>query len=310
MLMPALGFLLAGAAILLAAFLTGRDARANLERRESLVAGRTRNGFGLADRGRRSLDIRLRALFAAGARRNWAMRLGPIPLVAAGAAAAGTGWILAFAVLHMPVLASAAAALAAGFLVPRAMLLRQQKRSERAFTEIFPDTLDALTRMVRAGLPTAAAVQAVAHEAPAPVGPVFLSIADQMRIGVPVEDALDAGSALVGLPDFRFFSVAVSLQHEAGGNLPSTLESLADLMRRKRAARRKAKAATGEIRVTAYALAALPFLMIGAMLAVQPDFILPLFADARGRFVLAAAAACILAGFAIMRAMMLGVTKE
>ena len=48
-------------------------------------------------------------------------------------------------------------------------------------------------------------------------------------------------------------------------------------MRKRRAARLKAKAATCEISATAYTLAAIPVLTVGALFAVQPAYLVPLF---------------------------------
>ena len=68
--------------------------------------------------------------------------------------------------------------------------------------------------MVRAGLPISAAVRTVALETPPPVSTVFAAIADQVKIGVPIEQVMNDSSAAVGLSDFRFFTIAVARQHE------------------------------------------------------------------------------------------------
>ena len=124
---------------------------------------------------------------------------------------------------------------------------REQKRTERHFIDLFPDAVDTVARMVRAGLPITAAVRTVAVESSPPVSEVFAAIADQVRIGVPIEKILDESSTRIGLPDFRFFVVAVGLQYATGGNLTQTLEILSDVIRKRRAMRLKAKAASGEI---------------------------------------------------------------
>ena len=94
-------------------------------------------------------------------------------------------------------------------------------------------------------------------------------IADQMRIGIPLGEALDASSQRIGLADFRFFSVAVALQHSTGGNLVNTLDVLSQIMRKRRAVRLKAKAVTSEIRLSAYVLGSLP-IVTGARPADHP----------------------------------------
>ena len=133
---------------------------------------------------------------------------------------------------------------------------------------------------------------------------MFAAVGDQVRIGVPIEEVLNDSSATVGLSDFRFFTIAVALQHETGGNLTQALENLSDLMRKRRATRLKAKAATGEIRMTAYTLAAIPVLTVGALLVIQPGYLLPLLADSRGHVIIASAVGCLLAAVVSMRSLM------
>ena len=52
---------------------------------------------------------------------------------------------------------------------------------------------------------------------------------------MPLDDALRLSSQRIRLPDFQFFAVAVLLQQSAGGNLLPTLETLAQMMRNRRA---------------------------------------------------------------------------
>ncbi|MDU6829336.1 MAG: type II secretion system F family protein, partial [Bradyrhizobium sp.] len=94
-----------------------------------------------------------------------------------------------------------------------------------------------------------------------------------------------------------------------GGNLTATLESLSDIIRKRRAARLKAKAATGEIRLTAYTLGAIPILTTGALLVVQPRYLTPLWTDPRGHLILVLAGALLLLSFLTMRKMMRSVTN-
>ena len=198
--------------------------------------------------------------------------------------------------------------LLAAFFVPRFILSGQQRRMERKFTDAFPGAVDTVARMVRAGLPITAAMQTVALESEPPVSEVFTAIADQVKIGVPIEVILDESSSRIGLPDFRFFTVAVSLQYATGGNLTQTLEILSDIVRKRRAMRLKAKAATGEIRMTAYTLGAVPVFTTLALLVTNPSYLVPLWADPRGHLILGAAGVCMLLAYLSMRTMMRSVS--
>jgi tight adherence protein B len=304
---------LLGVVILIGAWLARGHMRSDLQRRIRLVEATPRTaavdavGPWLKARSQR-LDIRLQRLFSASTDRVWGMKASATGLIAIAMLAAAAAWIMGDLALGLPIWLAVPASGLAGFLVPRIVLHQQQAKAEREFTDLFPDAVDAIARMLRAGLPITSAVRAISVEAPPPVNAVFAMIADQLSIGAPIEEALDVSSRHIGLPDFRFFTVAVILQHATGGNLAATLEILSDIVRRRRAIRLKAKATTAEIRVSAYVLGALPFVIVAILAIIQPGYLTPLFADPRGHLILVAAAAALLMAVLSMRQMMRSVT--
>lgn len=304
-------FLISGAALAGALWLT-RQERLDRERRLALVASPLAGpseavGTWLKARSGR-FNVRLQKVFVGRAASTWGMSLGTTWIFIYAAVGMTAGWALTNTLFGVPVWLAALAAAAAGFGLPRMMLRRQQAKADSAFTDLFPDAVDAIARMLRAGLPISAAVRTVSIDSPAPVNMVFAMVADQMSIGAPIEEALDASSKSIGLPDFRFFTVAVVMQYMTGGNLAATLETLSDIIRKRRAMRLKAKATTAEIRVSGYVLAALPIFIIVALLLIQPGYLTPLFTDPRGHIVLLVAAGGLGAAGLTMRQMMRSVT--
>jgi tight adherence protein B len=311
----ALILVLSGTAVLAAAVITTRKGRLEIGRRVMLVARdqeRTSKSDVFRDvlktRTKKS-EVRIRRIFTIGMKHSWGLQVRTLTLLLAGATAASLAWNFARLFLGFSPLSAAVASVAVFYLVPRFLLAREQSRNDRKFMEQFPDALDTVTRMVRAGLPITAAMRTIAVEAAPPLSTVFATIADEMKIGVPIEQVLDTTSREIGLPDFRFFTVAVGLQYTTGGNLATTLELLSDIIRKRRAMRLKAKAATGEIRITAYTLGAIPFLTIGALLVINPGYITPLWTDPRGHFILEAAGICLFLAYITMRTMMRSTTS-
>jgi tight adherence protein B len=195
------------------------------------------------------------------------------------------------------------AALAFAFL-PRLLLQGEQSKAEAQFLSLFPDAIDMMVRMLRAGLPVTAAIRTIGAEAPSPVDSVFRGVADQVDIGIPLEGALTQTAVQIGLGDFRFFAVAVALQRATGGNLAATLETLADIMRKRRAMRLKARSATAEVRLSAYVLGAMPFFIIAILLVLRPNYLVPLIADPRGNIIVGIAVTLLMLAFVSMRRMM------
>ncbi len=239
----------------------------------------------------------------------WTLEATPAKLtVVATISAALTGFAL-HNMFGAPVAFSAAGACVGAYLALRIVLIRERSRMEFAFASLFPDAVDSVARMLRAGIPVTSAFQMVCLEAPPPVDAVFATLAGQLRIGLPIEDALRLSSERIRLPDFQFFAVAVLLQQSAGGNLLPTLETLSQMMRNRRAMLMKASAATAEVRFSAYVLSALPFITIAALLIVSPGYLTPLFHDSRGHAILAGGIGGLLLSGLVMRQMMKSVEE-
>ena len=303
----ALALLLIAGTVLFLTLMMSREQRRLREGRLLLVfTGVKPNASEAADApgGPQRAAERLRRIVSLGLSHTWGTRTNAMTLVLLAACAAAMVWVLTALLLQLSSWVAAPAAMGAFVLLPRFLIAREQSKAEKKFTNFFPDAVDMNVRMLRAGLPISSAIRAIATEASAPVDGVFKELADQVEIGIPFEDALAAAAERIGLPDFRFFSVAVVLQRATGGNLASTLELLSDIMRKRRAVRLKAQATTAEVRVSAYILGSMPFLVTGVLLLIQPGYLTPLVTDPRGKFILLAAAAMLTLGFLTMRRMM------
>jgi len=310
-----LGLVLVVAAGIFAVLLVqARTARREVARRTDLIAhkvvslpgARKASGF---SRGLTATGAWFRSLFAFGLPYRWGMRANPPVLILVAVGGASLAWVLLRTLLHLPLWMALPMTLASFVFVPRQLLKHQQNVAEQAFLNLFPDAIDMVVRMVRAGLPIMSAVRTVGTEAPAPVNAVFASLADRVEIGVLFNDALVEAGERIGLADFRFFAVAVSLQHTTGGNIASTLEILSDIIRKRRAARLRAKATTGEVRVSAYVLGSLPFVVIGGLAIMSPAYLAPLISDPRGNVIIGSAILLLGMGFLTMRQMMRHATK-
>lgn len=306
--------LLVSGATLSAALVMTRNRRLETEQRVGMVAAVPRSHTPNMprmwwDARRLNIDTRLKEFFSAGSSHTWGMKAGAMRLLATAFLAGAIVWTFAAVWLQLSFLFAMPITALAWYLAPRIVLRRQQKRAEVQFADLFPASVDTIARQLRAGLPITSAVRSVGAEAPPPINALFQMVSNQVEIGAPIEVALDLASQRIGLTDFRFFSVAVALQHATGGNLASTLEILADIIRRRRGVRMKARATTAEIRVSAYVLGSLPLIIVGLLLLVQPDYLAPLFVDPRGHIILAMAGGGILLAALSMRQMMRSVTN-
>lgn len=254
-------------------------------------------------------DENARGIFGFGMRYRWGMKSGAMRLGIFAALGGLVTFVLLYVVLNFALWFSIIAGLIMLWLLPHMLLRREQHKAEIQFVELFADAVDMVVRMLRAGLPVTAAIRATGTDGPAPVNEVFASVSNQVEIGIPFDEALVIEADRVGIQDFRFFAAAVTLQRATGGNLAATLETLSDIIRKRRAGRLKARAVTAEVRATAYVLAALPFVIITGLLILNPQYLEPLIDDPRGNIIAGAAGGLLITAFVTMRQMMRSVTK-
>lgn len=174
-------------------------------------------------------------------------------------------------------------------------------RRKAALLTQFPEALAMIVRSVRVGIPVMEAVRAVARETAEPTGPEFARLVDQVSIGVPMEDAVLDMASRCGIPEYRFFATALTLQNQTGGALSETLEGLGDVIRKRVALASKGKALASEARTSAIVLAAMPVLSGAGMWALNPSYENVLLNDPTGRKMFGIAILSLLTGLGIIR---------
>jgi tight adherence protein B len=197
--------------------------------------------------------------------------------------AAGLG-LLAALFAPQPLAAPLAAAL--GAFAPFAYLKRKRAVRMKKFEEQFPETLDVLSRAIRAGHAFQTALGMAADEMPEPVGPEMKKTFDQQNFGLPLKEALNDLAERVNLLDVRFFVTAVLIQRDTGGNLAEILDNLAHVVRERFKVLRQVRVHTAHGRFTGYVLLTLPAFLAVALSFINPDHMQLLFRERMGQMML------------------------
>jgi tight adherence protein B len=167
----------------------------------------------------------------------------------------------------------------------------------------FPDALAIIVRCARVGVPVTDGIRVVARESPAPTGPEFARLSDEIAIGTPLDTALRASATRTGMPEYRFFATALTLQSQAGGGLSESLDMLAEIIRKRVALKARGYALTSEGRTSTVVLCAMPFLIVGMLLVLNPPYIMVMFTDPAGRKMLNVGILMLLTAIFVMRKM-------
>jgi tight adherence protein B len=176
-----------------------------------------------------------------------------------------------------------------GFALPFLYLKFKRARRILKFEEEFPEALDLIARSLKAGHAFVTGLKMVADEMEDPIGPEFRKTFDEQNFGLPMKDALENLSVRVPSLDVRFFTTAVLIQRETGGNLSEILENLAHVVRERFKILRQVRVHTAHGRLTGYVLLALPVVLSMALMFINPDHMNLLFRERAGQFMLMAA---------------------
>lgn len=209
---------------------------------------------------------------------------------------------LALAAGAPPILALLAAA-ADGLLLPHLGVGILMGRRRGRFLKTFAEAIALIVRGLRAGLPVTETVGVVGREIEGPVGEEFRRVADEVRLGAPIEGAMGEAARRIGLPEFDFLAICLAVQRETGGNLAESLENLEHILRRRQQMRLKIKAMSSEATASALIIGVLPFAMAVLMSIASPDYMRVLFTEPLGRLMIAAGLASLAVGGLIMRKM-------
>src|SRR5690606_5764584 len=191
-----------------------------------------------------------------------------------------------------------------GFLgLPKLWLKFKAKRRQKAFLEEFADALDAMVRLLKAGMPVTEAIAMVGREFQGPVAVEMNYIYDQQRIGVSLAAASENAALRMPITEMQMFATAVAIQSETGASLSEVLTNLSGVIRARFKLKRKIVALSSEARTSAMIIGALPIMVATILKIVNPEYMSLLFEDRTGHILLWGCGIWMSLGVLVMRQM-------
>lgn len=197
----------------------------------------------------------------------------------------------------------AGGALLGGVIVPLGVLKVKAGKRNSALGHQLPQALDIIVRSLEAGHPVPAAVALVGREMSDPIGTEFGMAADEIAYGATLEQAVERMSERCQHADIDLFAATVRLQERTGGNLTGLLKLNANTVRDRHKMRLKIKAASSEGRASAMILTAAPFVAVGIIMLISPNFYGEVIGEPVVKYGLAGLGFWIFVGNMIMRRM-------
>jgi tight adherence protein B len=190
------------------------------------------------------------------------------------------------------------------WFLPIAFVLWKRAQRSRRLSEQLPDALEMMARSLRAGHALSSSFKMVATEMPTPVCIEFGRAFEAQELGLPFERAVaDMTRRAPDNQDLKIFALSVIVQKETGGNLVEIIEKIADTVRSRYKFQGKLRGLTAEGRMSSYVVGGLPFASMLMMMVSNRPYIMALFTNPLGHWVLVFAGVMWSLGFLIMTRM-------
>jgi tight adherence protein B len=195
----------------------------------------------------------------------------------------------------------AAAAAVGGFFAPALAVRLCRRRRLRRFESQLAEALQQMASALRAGLTLQQAVEQVGRESAAPLRQEFALFTREVKLGVPVDAALEGMARRVGSEDMDLVAISTGIARQLGGNLAEMFECVAATLRERFRLEGRISALTSQGKLQGIIVASLPLLVGLFLSSYRPDLIDPMFDGAYGYLLIGAIVLLQGAGFLAIR---------
>jgi len=202
---------------------------------------------------------------------------------------------------NLPIAAMVAMIGAAG--LPRLLLERLRRRRIARFIGNFPNAIDIIVRGVKSGLPLGDTIRIAAAESAEPVKSEFVKVVESLSLGLTLPEAVERMAQRVPVAETNFFSIVITIQGQAGGNLSEAVGNLSRVLRERKKMKGKIGAMSMEAKASAAIIGVVPFLVVGALYVSSPQYVSLLWTTSHGRMISGIAIGWMAIGVAMMKKM-------
>ena len=163
------------------------------------------------------------------------------------------------------------------YLIPDIMLRRSIHVRRQKFAKQLVDVLILIKGAVRSGYSFLQALDVVIQEMGSPASEEFTRVRREVGLGLPLSQALANLHGRMQNDDLYLVLTAVNINTQVGGNLATMLEAVTKTIRDRVRLFAEVRALTSQQRFSGYLLTLLPFLMVGVLFILNPNYVSRLF---------------------------------
>jgi tight adherence protein B len=163
-----------------------------------------------------------------------------------------------------------------GFFLPMLTVKFYRTRRIKKFNVQLVDALQAMANAFKAGLTFPQAIEHVSREAMAPLAQEFGLFVKEVKLGVPLEEALVNMAKRVGSDDLELTVTSTNIARQLGGNMAEMFETISGTIRERFRLEGKIDALTSQGKLQGWIVAAMPPLLGVVLNYMRPDLMEPM----------------------------------
>ncbi len=164
-------------------------------------------------------------------------------------------------------------ALVSGLLAPWLYLSWRADQRRKDFYQAIPDGMQMLAGSLSAGYSLPQGLDLLAKENRGPLGQEISRALLESRLGLPLEETLEAAAQRMDSQDFHWVVLAIRTHSQVGGNLAEVLTNVAATLRERERLRRQVRSLTAEGRISTWIVAILPIFLLVFFTLTRRDYI-------------------------------------
>lgn len=188
-----------------------------------------------------------------------------------------------------------------GWQLPKIVMTRLWEKRCTRLTDQMVDGMTIMGNGIKAGQSLTQSMERVVENMAGPLPQEFGLVLNKVRLGMSVEDALNEFGERIPRQDVQMFVTAVVILKETGGNMAETFQTIVSTVRERQKVEKKIEAMTAQGNMQAIIVTLVPVILLGVFLALDPNYVMPLFTKPLGWLCLAMIVSLQIIGLVVMR---------
>jgi tight adherence protein B len=186
---------------------------------------------------------------------------------------------------------------AVGAVGPWIFLAKRISKRRQRFLGQLADMAQMMGNSMRAGFSIVQSMELVANEGPAPASQEFERVIAEVKLGLPLDRALEHLQARMPSEELQLAVIAINVQRQVGGNLAEILMVIAKTVRERIRFHRDLRALTAQARYSSYIITGLPIAVAVVINIIDRPYESYLYVNPAGHLMIAASVIMLSMGF-------------